>query len=1566
MRKLTLFLLLSFFSFKSLAQLYGSNTTSNFTNEAIDIEIDASGNKYVAGYICGETSFNATVVQPSAIGNGDIYVAKYNPQGNLIWIKQFGGNFSDRPTDLCLGTGNSIFITGQYFGQLTFGTYTLNSIANSKDIFVLKLDDSGNVVWAFSEGGTGSENAYGLATDSQNNLILTGQFEGNSTLIGQSFASTTDPNTLLPSYDLFISKYDQAGSALWIKTGVAEYEDRGLAVDCDDQNNIFLIGQFSDTLAFGGSTINNMGFNVGFLAKFSPNGTMQWFNQLRAGMVMPYDLEVNNLNEVVIAGDYIGNFQYYTASGTSTIVNTYPRKLFALKTNNNGNFLWGTALGSNNELSARSISIDDAKNSYITGYFRCDLSQIHDTNTALFNSVGFKDPYLLKITNSGSIEYIKQFGGKGNDEGTGVAISPSNSPEICGSYTHNLNIKINSTIGYSISTNNFHFKNNLFPYSFVYLHGDSTRNSFLTNGINQNTPAYNYFISQPTDSLYGMINNGQDTLHFCDTKDLFYNAQTLWNFGPSYSYLWNTGETNDTINITTTGQYFVFVERSDECSMGADTIFAIHHDDPLLPLMTDNLGLAVNQTGVDYYNYNFCAPDSVQTWFTNICSSCSIDIIKSPNTLLYTDTLPHFYDEEGEYNITISDSFCTNYGYFTIDLDYALPYDSLSLYFSFPSDGDLNDTITICSNSTIPFHIYDYITNPDTTLNLFNLQPIVDAAINISPYTPGVLEYNNKFEGHFAPTTTGWYQLNYSNIIGYDNLCGLDTTAYSIYDSIYVIVNPLPSASTTISADNLLCPNGSAILSLSNVINGFDWSGPGIAWTSANNDSIQVTVATTYHYSGTITDTTTGCFKQLNFPFTLQMKNPPSIIMDPVDGIICPYDSVIFTLPNNYLSYEWIGPDGDTISTTNTAIDDDQGFYYCHVVDAEGCSLTTTPVELIEFTTPSLYVDPSIYICPGGSTTITATYTGNVQLQWSSPFQSNADEITATQIGYYICEIQQCGMTFIDSIEILDGSFTVSIATNDTLLCYQENATVFTTGNYVDYEWSDGSIGVNSVNTTEAGQFSVSVTNQFGCIAQSNTIVIQEEPLSFPPDVQNVSICSGSNAIVANSTSNLLDWYSVDTTFLVSSSSIQLLSVYSDTSLLAAYNVPNCPTEFTSVLINVVDSLPGFSIQGDSLLCPNESTLLTLATTTENVQWYVNGIPSLNASSIQIPGNSYPNNVSTIAAIVSNQCFSDTLNYTITVFIPEPISLSADSLTLCAYATVPITANGNFDTLIWTSISGSTSYGDTNLVSAQYGNGYIYVQGIDFNGCESSIDSIYVTSSQLNFDLYQSFDTNCMFDSLEVGIVTNSDSLIWETPFGIFTDTNSFTIELNDLTVGNYSIDLWDSLGCHYSDSISIDANELPYFSLTNDTILCLSDWLNLENLNDSISYSWEGFGVLDSLPIQNDSWYLLTGTGQNGCAYTDSIYIDAIDCQNALPNVITPNNDGINDFLYIDDATVFLDNELVIVNRWGTIIYKMERYDNTFGGVDLSDGVYFYTFTYDINKPNSKITTGFIHIIHE
>lgn len=1552
-------------------QYWGSCTTSNYTNEAVDVETDNSGNLYVAGYITGETSFDINTVQTSVAGNGDIYVSKYASNGNLIWIKQFGGNFSDRPTDLVLGDANFIYITGQYFGQVTFGSFTLNSVNNSKDIFLVKLDAAGNVLWAISEGGSGSENAYGITTDNQNNLILTGQYQGNSTIAGQTFLSMTDPVTNLPSNDLFISKYNSSGNALWIQTGIAEYEDRGLALSCDSQDNIFMTGQFSDTMVFAGTTFNNPAYNVSFLCKFSPSGQLLWLNQLRAGMVMACDLEVNVFDEVVVIGDFIGNFIYQSPTGPQNIANPFSRKIFAMKVDNNGNYNWGVSLGSNNDISARTISIDAAKNSYISGYFKCDWSELHDNNTALFNSVGFKDAYLLKIDNAGNIVYTKQFGGKGNDEGHGVAILPNAQPVICGSHTQNLNIPNDYTGAYSTNNGSFHLNTYTTNIGYHYLQGDLSRNSFLTNSIHSNTPAYNYFYNTPSDSLdgfiaslFGNINVSQDTIDFCVRDSIYYDAQTYYQIDPDYTYLWNTGATTRSIEIDQSGIYSVYVERLDECSFGDDTVVGIRHELPLLPLMTDNLGIAINAPGPYYQYYNFCSPDSVQIWFSDLCPSCNIAIIPQYSAAIYTDTLPHFYPNESYYTVQISDSFCVNEGHFEVDLDYIIPYDTILPYHYFIEDPDLNDTITMCAQDYLHVHIYDSITNPNAIYNQFNFQPLVDSNWTITPYISETWWYNSHgYAYKYRPQSTGWYSFNYTATIGYDNLCGIDTVMYDITDSIYIIVNQLPTDYVTILGDNLLCPDGSAYLTVSDTISGFNWYGPGIAWQNSIGDSIQITIAGTYYYAGTLIDTVTLCSDSLTFSHTINLKQPPPILMNPDDGIVCPNDSVYMYINDIYLSYDWIGPEGFSLSSTWFHIDDDQGFYYCHVEDSSGCILTTAPAEIREFTTPSIFVEPSYVLCPGDQTTLTVTYIGNAQIQWTSPIISNSPVLNVSQTGTYVCEIQQCGMTFLDSVEILDGSFQISLNASDTLLCYDENSILSTSPGLGDYQWNDGTMGVNTNVVTDAGLYFVNATNQYGCTAYSDSIQIEIVEGSFPPDIADLSICPGEDASLSEIFGNAVNWYDTDSTFILNNSSITINSLFSDTSFLAAYDIALCPPAYAIIEISILDSLALNAIIGDSILCPGSSSTYTLENNQDAVSWYVDGIIVSSADSITYTAPSSSPANQTIMAVISNSCFSDTIYQIVVTLEPEVISLDMDSMLICNYSIVPLIVNGNYDSLFWTSPTGASFFADTFYLTALEGNGLIFVQAIDPNGCLTNMDTMYVTSSQLTFDIYQDFGSSCYNDSAFVSVYANTDSLTWTTPFGIL-DTAEFSFLITDSTSGWYSIQLWDTIGCVYSDSILISPNAIPVFSLTNDTIMCLNDWIEFTSLNDSLTFSWEGFGVVDSIPALENDWYIVTASSAYGCSYTDSVYVTAIDCENELPNVITANGDGTNDFFIIDDALVFTNNKLLIYNRWGEVVYAMERYNNTFDGLDLVDGVYFYSFLYDMQVPDGKFVQGYLHIV--
>ncbi|HLP55477.1 MAG TPA: gliding motility-associated C-terminal domain-containing protein [Fluviicola sp.] len=1549
-------LLALFTGFDLAAQEWGKNTISDYANEAMDIEIDANGNHYVTGYITGETAFGTNAIQTSAAGNGDIYVAKYAPGGQLIWIKQFGANFSDRGYDLSIDHNQDVIITGQFFGQVAFGATTLTSSANSKDIFLLKLDPSGSVLWARKEGGIMAENAYGVTVDSQNNIVLTGQFQGTASIASQTVTSIIDPVTMLPSFDLFIAKYDPNGTPLWMKTGLADYEDRGLAVATDAANNVFLTGQFSDTLVFAGQTFNNDAYNVGFLAKFNASGQLQWMNTLRAGMVIPYDLEVNSVDEVVITGDFLGNMAYFDANGLHNITNPYDRQVFVLKTANNGNYIWDETLGSDSEVSARSVSIDSQKDIFVTGYFKCSFGQLQETDETIFHSAGYKDPYLIKVSNAGSLVYAKQLGGKMDDEGHGVAVRTTNEPVICGSYSKDLMVMRDQNETYTEDVDPF----GLFSYwtenPHLYLQGDSTRNSFLLKAIQPNTPDLVYYLLPSTDSLLGEINGGLDTAHFCVHGTLQSDPLTWDHLGPSYHYLWNTGDTTRTIPVNITGSYNVFAERDDVCTSGRDTIEVVIHQPPHLPLMSDNIPILSESPA--YTNYHFCHPDSVQIWFTQVDQSATFGIYNA-NGLLYSDSLPHFYDEGGMYTVQAATPYCMAEQEFYIQFDYPMPYDTLDLYLKLYDPVDNNDTIEVCINDPIYIYALDFFTNPAGNY-IQPSEPVVDETWSVSPAMTGGSVQD--FKGRFFPQATGSYIFHYDVAIGFDNLCDLDTVIYHATDTFYFIVHPTPVIATNIMGNPLICPGDTAYLYTTLPDTNLSWAGPGINWMSNDEDSIQIILPGNYSYSGTIIDPLTGCSGNTIATIFIQPKTLPNIGVFPSDAIICPYDSVLLSLPNTYVSYDWIGPTGASLSLTNTVYGHDAGFYYCHVTDDEGCSLTTPPFELKEFTTPHLLVEPSNVICTNETITISAIHFGNASIQWTSPINSSSDQITVTQPGVYYCQIQQCGLTFYDSVEIIDGSFNVSLLADDTLLCQNETSILTATPGLGTYQWSNGTNGPSSISVTEEGDYWVSVMNSYGCEAQSNTVHISESAAAIPPVVSDLSICPGSDATLMENSSFTTLWFTAsDTLFLQSGSALSINDVYSDTSFLVAYQNTECPPVYDVVWIHTIDSLPDAQIMGDSLLCPGEDALFSIAPAGLQTSWYNNGVNIGSSATILLNQTDF-NADSVLTAVISNGCFFDTISEPVYMATPAVISISSDSLLLCAYSEATLSVIGDVATIQWGGNFGTVEEA-TLTVSSAIGDGWITATAIDNNGCSTNTDSVLITVSDLTYAMFQELGNSCMGDSISFGVTTTADSLLWTTPNGL-SDTTAFSFLVSEAVSGWYYLDQWDDFGCVYQDSLYIAANPLPEFELGTDTLLCINDIYTYYFPNDSNSYSWVGLGELESFPVEGNQWVILTATSPQGCLFSDTLFIETVDCENALPNVITPNNDGVNDYFVIDEAPIFPGNELVIMNRWGNVILNVTGYRNDFNGLELSEGTYFYVFRRDpVNEPAVK-KEGFFEII--
>lgn len=154
------------------------------------IATDSSGNIYVTGSFLGTATFGTTTLANN--GQYDIYIAKLDTNGNYLWAKQSGGISYDRGYGISTDSSGISFVTGYFSGTATFGTTQLTS-SGSEDIFITKIDSSGNYLWATQTGGTGYDMGSGIASDSFGCSYVTGGFQvpvtfGTTTLISSESA----------------------------------------------------------------------------------------------------------------------------------------------------------------------------------------------------------------------------------------------------------------------------------------------------------------------------------------------------------------------------------------------------------------------------------------------------------------------------------------------------------------------------------------------------------------------------------------------------------------------------------------------------------------------------------------------------------------------------------------------------------------------------------------------------------------------------------------------------------------------------------------------------------------------------------------------------------------------------------------------------------------------------------------------------------------------------------------------------------------------------------------------------------------------------------------------------------------------------------------------------------------------------------------------------------------------------------------------------------------------------------------------------------------------------------
>lgn len=189
------------------------------------IGIDKSGNAYVSFHFSGDAHFEgATVV--SSTGGTDMFFIKYDTSGNFKWIKTAGGTGDDGGNDTTVDSDGNILIAGYFSNVAKFENKSLTAHGNV-DIFSAKYSPDGNLIWVKQFGGTGSQSAWGVTSDEKSNCYLTGWFSGtgafdNTTIVSQggtdAYVIKYDKNgNLLWAEPTAAGLESQVGSGVFVK-----------------------------------------------------------------------------------------------------------------------------------------------------------------------------------------------------------------------------------------------------------------------------------------------------------------------------------------------------------------------------------------------------------------------------------------------------------------------------------------------------------------------------------------------------------------------------------------------------------------------------------------------------------------------------------------------------------------------------------------------------------------------------------------------------------------------------------------------------------------------------------------------------------------------------------------------------------------------------------------------------------------------------------------------------------------------------------------------------------------------------------------------------------------------------------------------------------------------------------------------------------------------------------------------------------------------------------------------------------------------------------------------------
>jgi gliding motility-associated-like protein len=1597
-----------------LSALIGFSQVGNFISAAGTGGIDecndiVTGNNRVfsTGYYTEECYFGLHSMPH--LGSDDGFVACQNTNGEYIWALGINGPLSDRGMVITRSTDGSIYVGGIFQELLSVENFNITSASNSQDIFIAKIDNDGNVLWLNSYGGSGVETISGIGVSSDNSIWISGQFFGETqfgnAIVGPSSNLLNQTGVL--SIDAFLVKLNSSGQVIdGIKIASPE-NDRLTNIAVDPSGNVILAVQGIQDVHVGDDVVNIGSQTNWVLLKIAGNTDLVWSQRVFSNSLELKAVDVRS-NTIALAGEFSSDVAFPDSSSYPILTTQNSNNTFAIFIQNStSNYIGHFQESSTSSISIEDISFNSFGNLWVTGRFRCTFESMITSNEAgLFNSIGYDDIYVSCYqTNSINQRIYKQhLGSRENDDVNCIFSKGLLNPVFGGSFEEKLYFQKSpswNSAGSNELNNNNGFCNQANYGTIGSITSYGNKDIFTGSIIDSSLPVLDIYDRSDQESclknqVRPIILPSEDSLFSCDPIELMADTNLAEFYKDGYSVrFFRIGNSGSVSFATEPGIYEVRLSTNDGCRVLRDSVYLNvypNNGPPEIGVLGGNLIQTINpgcenkiskMLGDTLKAYGQSFPGDSLIWrLYPFGQDTSFVLNTNQDTVEVIDGGIYLFTRITPEGCVFSNCLSTSvFGTGNCTAGNA-PVEFNFEYFIF---GQPLDSITVCKEELVQFTFDDslnFYTNEFALVSIARWQiegegvqfsTVDDNDDPIPPYS-SIDHYNfARFteSGWITVKTTVLRPLNYVD------------TVFHFEKNIYVQIREPEEITFAFTPEKgFMCPGDT--LSVSFTIspddvpyivkvgnetvdpNTFDFS-------FFKQSNIRIEIDSVYRRQ--------NCLNPGVFNYPIRFKPSPTIKSNPINGFKCPEEEIAL-IPNPGTEHVWNGPSyaeypADTLYTLYP------GVYYYRFIDTTGCPLVSKKALVRNINT---FLPDAI-----GHDTICGNMPALIKLDpdsfliwtWLPPLAGADTNKYIFNEGYYSVAVKNCALADTFNFFVPKGIGSAQLEfIGPSSLCPGDTTYLTANPDADFYQWSTGSFE-DTIMITQGTFVTVTVSDSLLCTFTSgNNVIMNINPPE--PEFIHIPACPGTAVEVTTDSPHQIHWSIDEESPEIEVGSSITVEVTQNLQLIGGYaqnSTTGCKSEWvgTELLLNSVAVYP--TLPENFIFCAGDTIILIPAGSQGISSGVWTGPNQLNEQSFELGISqiqSIQAGVYSFEALVdSGYCTYDEPIFTTLTerFLDEPTISSQDSI--CAGEQLVMSTFQTSDYNYTWQGPQTNSSGLQHIVSpANTGDsGYYYLTSRDSNCVRTDSVIVFVSAIPPAVPTISSILNICIGDTL---FLYNADSLntvganiSWFGPDVLQTNGDNIAF------IPSFQADMVSGLGLQYGinmclssiTSANLEPQPYPVFAFIYDDVeFCEGGSFQLTAPIEATAYNWSIGSSANSVMVYESDVVYLTVYDEFGCRFTDSVIVEAINCDlDNTPNAFSPNSDGYNDFLSFKVAGGII-YKATIFDRWGKLIKEINGVDYDWDGTNLrgekvDDGTYFYILAVQMLNGKMEELQGTVNV---